>query len=220
MTPKYCGCQSSVRIATALADLDSAAVRRVYSVTSARGAEVDARIDQERRRRLSAFLLNRRQRVNSNAVRVGTYARPESRIGRPLTQEEVAEALGVSRQWYGALERALSPRGHLRRRLPRPESSTPRRIRAPRVLMSTIGRRRHAVAPARSRIISSWDRSRPLGVRPDARCAVVAATSMIGTRRTRECSALPLHSSCTSPMNSPVPRMPSSSLMPRHGCWD
>jgi DNA-binding XRE family transcriptional regulator len=110
MTPKYCGCQSSVRIATALADLDSAAVRRVHSVTSARGAEVDARIDQERRRRLSAFLLNRRQRVNSNAVRVGTYARPESRIGRPLTQEEVAEALEVSRQWYAALERGLSIR--------------------------------------------------------------------------------------------------------------
>lgn len=66
--------------------------------------------DQERLRRLSAFLLNERLRIDSNAARVGTYVRRESRIGRPLTQEEVAEALDVSRQWYASLERGLSVR--------------------------------------------------------------------------------------------------------------
>lgn len=74
------------------------------------GAEFDLHDDQERRRRLAAFLLQRRQGVDSGATEVGTYRRRENRIGRPFTQEEVAEALDVSRQWYAALEMGSSIR--------------------------------------------------------------------------------------------------------------
>jgi DNA-binding XRE family transcriptional regulator len=70
----------------------------------------DTSTDDERRRTLSAFLLNRRQRIDANAARVGTYMRRENRIGRPFTQEEIAEALDVSRQWYAALELSLPVR--------------------------------------------------------------------------------------------------------------
>jgi transcriptional regulator with XRE-family HTH domain len=74
------------------------------------GGAVDLHDDQERRRRLAAFLLQRRQSVDPRATRVGTYQRRENRIGRPFTQEEVAEALDVSRQWYAALEMGSSIR--------------------------------------------------------------------------------------------------------------
>jgi transcriptional regulator with XRE-family HTH domain len=67
-------------------------------------------VDRERRRQLSAFLLHRRQRVDLYTKQVGPYTRRENRIGRPFTQEEVAEAVDVSRQWYAALEMGSSVR--------------------------------------------------------------------------------------------------------------
>jgi transcriptional regulator with XRE-family HTH domain len=66
--------------------------------------------DQERRRQLAAFLLGKRQQVDPHAKYVGSYTRRPLRIGRPFTQEETAEALDVSRQWYAALEMGSSVR--------------------------------------------------------------------------------------------------------------
>jgi transcriptional regulator with XRE-family HTH domain len=55
-------------------------------------------------------LRQRRERVGPWATRIGTYQRRENRIGRPFTQEEVAEALEVSRQWYASFEKGLAVR--------------------------------------------------------------------------------------------------------------
>jgi transcriptional regulator with XRE-family HTH domain len=79
-------------------------------MTSAAFSELDAHRDEQRRKELSAFLSGKRREVNPNARRVGTYIRRQNRIGRPFTQEEVAEALDVSRQWYAALEMGASVR--------------------------------------------------------------------------------------------------------------
>jgi transcriptional regulator with XRE-family HTH domain len=79
--------------------------------TVSRGnGDAEARRDQERRRALSAFLLQKRQRVDPHAKQVGPYTRRDNRMGRPFTQEEVAEALDVSRQWYAGLEMGSSIR--------------------------------------------------------------------------------------------------------------
>jgi transcriptional regulator with XRE-family HTH domain len=37
-------------------------------------------------------------------TRFGSYERLPSRVGRPVTQEEVSEAVGVTRTWYALLE--------------------------------------------------------------------------------------------------------------------
>jgi transcriptional regulator with XRE-family HTH domain len=74
-----------------------------------RGVDPSSAEDAERRKRLAVFLLDKRKSVQASA-KVGTYTRRDDRIGRPFTQEEVAEALGVSRQWYGALEMGSSVR--------------------------------------------------------------------------------------------------------------
>jgi transcriptional regulator with XRE-family HTH domain len=46
----------------------------------------------------------RRQAIPPEAVVIGEYQRRPQRIGRPVTQEELAEALGISREWYCNLE--------------------------------------------------------------------------------------------------------------------
>jgi transcriptional regulator with XRE-family HTH domain len=202
----------TVRVRTAPADRDPPSVRILSTATSAGSADLDARRDQERRRRLSAFLLNKRRRIDPNAPRVGTYTRRNNRIGRPLTQEEVAEALDVSRQWYAALEMGSSIRPSaalldriatffkLREaerltlfRLAIPEFGissqgatgildglepptayaaaigSPAEIDAAVDTLARVREQYHRTgnalgAPARSRIIASWDRSRALGV--------------------------------------------------------
>ena len=53
---------------------------------------------------LGEFLKQRRRAALPEARRLGAYERLSSRVGKPLTQEEVAEALGVSRTWYAMLE--------------------------------------------------------------------------------------------------------------------
>jgi transcriptional regulator with XRE-family HTH domain len=77
---------------------------RSAAATPVREADLDVRRDEERRRELAAFLYGKRRRVDPGAVHVGTYARRVNRVGRQFTQEEAAEALDVSRQWYAALE--------------------------------------------------------------------------------------------------------------------
>lgn len=73
-------------------------------------ADFDTRGDEERLGRLSSFLLQKRQHIAAGAAQIGPYTRLENRIGRPVTQEEIAEALGVSRQWYAAIETGSTPR--------------------------------------------------------------------------------------------------------------
>jgi DNA-binding XRE family transcriptional regulator len=50
------------------------------------------------------FLLHLRRRIDPDTKVLGSYERLQSRRGRPVTQEEVAEAIGVSRGWYARLE--------------------------------------------------------------------------------------------------------------------
>lgn len=46
----------------------------------------------------------RRQAIPARAPVIGDYVRAPGRVGRPVTQEELAEALKISREWYCALE--------------------------------------------------------------------------------------------------------------------
>jgi transcriptional regulator with XRE-family HTH domain len=50
------------------------------------------------------FILNLRRRIDPAAKTLGGYERLKSRRGRPVTQEELAEAIDVSRGWYARLE--------------------------------------------------------------------------------------------------------------------
>ena len=56
------------------------------------------------RLRLYEFLRSRRQQIPRSAKGMGPYVRCPDRIGKLVSQEEMAEALEVSRQWYGLLE--------------------------------------------------------------------------------------------------------------------
>ncbi len=51
-----------------------------------------------------AFLRKLRQRIPPQTATLGSWKRPPVRRGRPVTQEEIAEAVGVSRNWYRRLE--------------------------------------------------------------------------------------------------------------------
>ncbi len=62
------------------------------------------------RSELALLLKFLRQRVDPDVRHLGLHARLPSRIGKRVTQEEVAEAIGVSRTWYAALESAATIR--------------------------------------------------------------------------------------------------------------
>jgi transcriptional regulator with XRE-family HTH domain len=51
-----------------------------------------------------AFLKEQRRRIPRDASFLGRYARLPARHGKFVTQEELAEAIGVSRVWYAMLE--------------------------------------------------------------------------------------------------------------------
>jgi len=53
---------------------------------------------------LNIFLRGRRQRIDPRVRMLGDYERLPVRRARPVTQEEMAEAVGVSRVWYSLLE--------------------------------------------------------------------------------------------------------------------
>ncbi|HZY98249.1 MAG TPA: helix-turn-helix transcriptional regulator [Candidatus Baltobacteraceae bacterium] len=53
---------------------------------------------------LAAYLRRCRTRIPPQVTRLGSYDRLPSRIGKSVTQEEVAEAIDVTRTWYGRLE--------------------------------------------------------------------------------------------------------------------
>ena len=54
--------------------------------------------------RLQSVLRHFRVRIDPRERALGPLERPLSRRGKPVTQEELAEYIGVSRYWYGMLE--------------------------------------------------------------------------------------------------------------------
>ena len=59
---------------------------------------------------LSSLLRRCRQRIASNATALGSFVRHPLRVGRRVTQEEAAEAAGISRQWYAMMESGRAAR--------------------------------------------------------------------------------------------------------------
>lgn len=60
--------------------------------------------DDERLRSFSEFLRRCRLGIPVESKALGNFVRLPNRIGKPVSQEEFAEAIGVSRCWYGLLE--------------------------------------------------------------------------------------------------------------------
>jgi transcriptional regulator with XRE-family HTH domain len=59
---------------------------------------------------LKDFLRERRQRLDPSLRTLGDRPRIPARLGRPVTQEEMAEAVGISRVWYAMLESGATNR--------------------------------------------------------------------------------------------------------------
>ena len=59
---------------------------------------------------LASFLKTRRRSIPPESVTLGSCERLPVRRGRPVTQEEIAEAVGISRNWYRRLESSDAPR--------------------------------------------------------------------------------------------------------------
>jgi transcriptional regulator with XRE-family HTH domain len=57
-----------------------------------------------------AFLREKRRRIHPETSALGAHLRLPSRIGKRVTQEELAETVGVSRVWYAQLETGVSRR--------------------------------------------------------------------------------------------------------------
>jgi transcriptional regulator with XRE-family HTH domain len=56
------------------------------------------------------FLKVLRQRVDPGVRDLGPYVRSPLRVGKRVTQEELAQTIGVSREWYSVLESATAAR--------------------------------------------------------------------------------------------------------------
>lgn len=54
--------------------------------------------------RLGALLKRCRARIDRNRRSLGPFLRLPMRIGKTVTQEEIAEAAGITRQWYAMME--------------------------------------------------------------------------------------------------------------------
>ena len=69
--------------------------------------ELKTRVDGESERRLSFsnVLRDFRTAIPRDATHLGDFVRHPSRVGKAVSQEELAEALDVTRIWYGSLER-------------------------------------------------------------------------------------------------------------------
>jgi DNA-binding XRE family transcriptional regulator len=82
----------------------------------------------DRREELRSFLKALRRRLGRNTAILGKHERHNSRMGRRVSQEEIAEAAGVSRGWYVSLESGapIRPSVPLLDRLARALNATPR----------------------------------------------------------------------------------------------
>jgi DNA-binding XRE family transcriptional regulator len=58
----------------------------------------------------ASFLKTHRQDIPSDSATLGSWERLPARRGRRVTQEEIAEAVGISRNWYRRLESDDAPR--------------------------------------------------------------------------------------------------------------
>ena len=59
---------------------------------------------------LASFLKTRRRSIPPDSMTLGSWERLPVRRGRRVTQEEIAEAVGISRNWYRRLESGDAPR--------------------------------------------------------------------------------------------------------------
>lgn len=59
----------------------------------------------------ASFLKTRRRSIPPDSATLGSWERLPVRRGRRVTQEEIAEAVGISRNWYRRLENGDAPRG-------------------------------------------------------------------------------------------------------------
>lgn len=73
-----------------------------YSFPSA--ADLDSRNAESREDALHRFVRERRQRIAPESQFLGESPRFPTRIGKAVTQEELADHLGISRQWYARFE--------------------------------------------------------------------------------------------------------------------
>ncbi len=53
---------------------------------------------------LGTLLKACRLRIPPECRSLGRFARMPARVGKPVTQEEIAEAAGISREWYVRME--------------------------------------------------------------------------------------------------------------------
>jgi transcriptional regulator with XRE-family HTH domain len=60
--------------------------------------------EDERRKQFSAFLRRARLSIPVESISLGSFVRRPERVGKVVSQEEFAEAIGVSRVWYATLE--------------------------------------------------------------------------------------------------------------------
>jgi DNA-binding XRE family transcriptional regulator len=58
----------------------------------------------------ASFLKTRRRSIPTDSMTLGSWERLPVRRGRRVTQEEIAEAVGISRNWYRRLESGDAPR--------------------------------------------------------------------------------------------------------------
>jgi DNA-binding XRE family transcriptional regulator len=68
--------------------------------------------ERERLRRFSELLKEARRSIPIDTVSLGGTLRFSGRIGKRVSQQEVAEAIGISRVWYATLE-AGQPRASI-----------------------------------------------------------------------------------------------------------
>lgn len=59
---------------------------------------------------LASFLKTHRREIPPDSAALGPWERLAVRRGRRVTQEEIAEAVGISRNWYRRLESDGAPR--------------------------------------------------------------------------------------------------------------
>jgi DNA-binding XRE family transcriptional regulator len=62
----------------------------------------------------ASFLRSLRRRIPPETRTIGAWRRLPTRCGKRVTQEEIAEAVGVSRNWYRRLESGSAVRASMK----------------------------------------------------------------------------------------------------------
>jgi transcriptional regulator with XRE-family HTH domain len=69
-----------------------------------------ATTEEERRRRLAAFLIEQREQISPAALALGPYPRLRERRDSPVSAAEIARAIGVGERWYALAEQGVPTR--------------------------------------------------------------------------------------------------------------